>query len=264
MVVGHLRPAVHAFDAGAVGTTGDMCLSQSCVTPSFHPSAARAARPRHRPGPGRPSRAQTEARNRELLDRALDLFLERGFDGTTIEAIIDSLGMARRTVYARYGDKLGLFKAALERAVDDWVVPEQDLRAAECDDIEETLLAIARLMVANVRSPAGIRLARIANAEVFRLPEIGAYLWERTARVALAYLTDLFRRRLWNEVPAPQVIEDTAMAFLILIVEGSFQMTVWEKSGSDEFDRQVEFRVRLFLKGARANGLAPAINKNEA
>lgn len=218
---------------------------------TVHHSANRAPPTSRRPGPGRPSREQTEARNRELLDRALDLFLERGFDGTTIEAIIDSVGMARRTVYARYGDKLGLFKAALERAVDDWVVPAERLREAESEDIEETLLAVARLMVANVRSPSGVRLARIANAEVFRMPEIGAYLWERTAEVALAYLTDLFRRRLWPSPPSPEVIDDTAMAFLILIVEGSFQMTAWEKSGHAEFDRQVAFRVRLFLKGAR-------------
>ena len=205
-----------------------------------------------RPGPGRPSREQSERRNRELLDRSLDLFLDRGFEGTTIEAIVDSVGMARRTVYSRYGDKIGLFKAALERAVDDWVVPEERLRAAECEDFEQTLLAVARLMVDNVRSPSGIRLARIANAEVFRMPEIGAYLWERTARVALAYLTDLFRRRLWPEPPPQPVIDDTAMAFLILIVEGSFQMTAWEKTSSEEFDRQVEYRVRLFLKGAGA------------
>jgi TetR/AcrR family transcriptional regulator, mexJK operon transcriptional repressor len=235
------------------------------VTRDVDHSAARVTRTNRRPGPGRPSQAQIELRNRELLDRALDFFLERGFDGTTIEAVIDAVGMSRRTIYARYGDKLGLFKAALERAIDDWVVPEARLREAECEDFEETMLAVARLMVANVRSPSGVRLARIANAEVHRMPDIGAYLWERTAEVALAYLTDLFARRLWPEPPPREVIGDTAMAFLILIVEGSFQMTAWEKSGCDTFDRQVEFRVRLFLNGARAMaGNASPLNENEA
>ena len=230
-----------------------MCFTPSAAMTSSSKTASAPARARRTgPGPGRPSREQSERRNRELLDRALDLFLDRGFEGTTIEAIVDSVGMARRTVYSRYGDKFGLFKAALERAVDDWVVPEDRLRAAECDDLEQTLLGVARLMVANVRSPSGVRLARIANAEVFRMPEIGAYLWDRTARVALAYLTDLFRRRLWPEPPSEKIVEDTAMAFLILIVEGSFQMTAWEKMSSEEFDRQVEYRVQLFLRGAGA------------
>jgi AcrR family transcriptional regulator len=198
-------------------------------------------------GPGRPSREQSEARDRELLDRALDLFLERGFEGTTIEAIVDSVGMARRTVYARYGDKITLFKAALQRAIDDWVVPPEQLAEAECDDLEATLLAVARLMLAHVRSPLGLKLTRIAGAEVFERPEVAAYLWERTAKVSLDFLADLFRRRL-----ASAVADDLALAFVLLVVEGSSQAKIWREVPEAEFDRQVAFRVKLFLSGAAA------------
>ena len=200
-------------------------------------------------GPGRPSRAQTEARNALLLEVALDLFLERGFEGTTIEAIVDSIGMARRTVYARYGDKITLFKAALQRAIDDWVVPEDRLRAAEVESFEDTLLAIARLMVASALSPSGMRLTRIAHAEVIRMPEIGAYLAERTERRALAYLTDLFRRRL-----KLATAEDAALAFMLLVVDGAFQARVWHGVDDAELARQVEYRTRLLLGGLGAVG----------
>ena len=200
--------------------------------------------PAARPGPGRPSREQSEARNRALLETALDLFLERGFDGTTIEAIVDMVGMARRTVYGRYGDKITLFKAALQRAIDDWVVPPEQLQAAETENFEETLLNVARLMVASALTPSGMRLTRIAHAEVIRMPEIGAYLAERTERVALAYLTDLFRRRL--ELASA---EDAAMAFMVLVVDGAFQSRVWHGVDDAELDRQVAYRTRLFLNG---------------
>ena len=195
-------------------------------------------------GPGRPSREQSELRNQELLDRALDLFLERGFEGTTIEAIVDSVGMARRTVYARYGDKLTLFKAALQRAIDDWLVPEEQLRAAETEDFDETLLRDARLMVGSALSPSGMRLTRIAHAEVIRMPEIGIYLAERTERRALAYLVDLFRRRL-----AIASAEDAALAFMLLVVDGAFQAKVWHGAADGELDRQVAYRTTLFLNG---------------
>jgi AcrR family transcriptional regulator len=200
-------------------------------------------------GPGRPSRAQVEARNRELLDTALDLFLQRGFEGTTIEAIVDAVGMARRTVYSRYGDKEGLFKAALEGAIGQWVVPPEQLSAAECDDLEQNLLAVAQMMVANVRTPGGMRLVRIANAEIFRMPEIREYLWERIAEVALRWLTDFFARRI-----APEVAADSADAFLLLIVDGAFQMQVWQGAPPDEFERRLAFRVRLFCDGVRGIG----------
>lgn len=45
--------------------------------------------------PGRPSLS-----NEALLDVALDLFLDQGFERTSIEAICARAGMAKRTVYA--------------------------------------------------------------------------------------------------------------------------------------------------------------------
>ncbi len=203
--------------------------------------------------PGRPTREMIELRNEELLDQALDLFLEHGFEATTIEAICQVMGMSRRTIYARYGDKLTLFKAALQRAIDQWIVPAERLHAAECESLEETLLAIARMWVSNVRQPSGMRLVRIANTEVFRRPEIAAYLWERTAQPTIGYLTELFRRRLRPGAGPISDASDAAAAFLILVVEGSVQLAVWGQMPHEDFDRQIIYRTRLFLRGALAD-----------
>jgi TetR/AcrR family transcriptional regulator, mexJK operon transcriptional repressor len=204
---------------------------------------------------GRPTREEIERRNQELLDGALDLFLENGFEATTIEAISSSLSMSRRTIYARYGDKTALFKAALQRAIDEWIVPIERLQAAETDDLEETLLGIARIWVANLKRPAGVRLVRIANTELYRMPEIADYFLERTAQPTLAYLTDLFRRRLRPDAPEIPDAADAAAAFLILVVEGSVQWAAWQKSSDAEIDRQIVYRTRLFLDGARSEDL---------
>ncbi|HMK85840.1 MAG TPA: TetR/AcrR family transcriptional regulator [Steroidobacteraceae bacterium] len=206
-------------------------------------------------GPGRPTREQTERRNRELLDQALDLFLEKGFEATTIEAISSSLRMSRRTIYARYGDKTALFKAALQRAIEEWIVPIERLHAAESDDLEETLVRVARMWVTNLKKPAGMRLVRVANTELFRMPEIAAYLWDRTAQPTLSYLTDLFRRRLRPDAPEIADAAEAAAAFLILVVEGSVQWATWRKTPEEEFDRQIVYRTRLFLDGARCEEL---------
>ncbi len=77
------------------------------------------------PGRRRPGRPTLS--NEELLDTALDLFVENGFEQTSFEAICAAAGMAKRTVYARYGDKTTLFKAALARAIEEWIVPVERL-----------------------------------------------------------------------------------------------------------------------------------------
>lgn len=205
--------------------------------------------------PGRPTREQIAARNQELMDTALDLFLQNGFEATTIDAISGAVGMSRRTIYARYGDKTTLFKAALQQAIDEWIVPVAQLHAAEREDLQETLLSIARLWVNKLRTPSGMRLLRIANTEIFRMPEIAAYLWDRMAEPTSGYLADLFRRRLRPGQDVPDA-EDAAGAFLLMVVLGSVQSTAWESVSHADFDRHIIYRTRLFLTGARDGALA--------
>jgi len=192
--------------------------------------------------PGRPSLS-----NEELLDRALDLFLEKGFAGTSIDAITATAGMAKRTVYARYGDKTRLFKAALSRAIDDWVVPIERLRAQESDDLERTLCQIGEILVANVLSPAGLRLMRLTNAESVRAPEISVENVQRGTAPTLEYLTDLFQRRLGLEEGEAQ---RAGAAYLNLVVAGPANGAAWGLAiDPDEIARQTRFAVAVFLRG---------------
>jgi TetR/AcrR family transcriptional repressor of mexJK operon len=49
-------------------------------------------------GAGRPTRKQAEERQAELLNCALDMFLDRGYEQTTIEAIAAAVSMTKRTI----------------------------------------------------------------------------------------------------------------------------------------------------------------------
>ena len=200
-----------------------------------------------RQGPGRPTLT-----NEELLDKALDLFLERGFERTTIDAITASAGMAKRTVYLRYSDKTALFKAALQRAIEDWIVPVERLRAVESDDVEDTLLRVGQILMENLMGPAGLRLLRITNAESARMPEIGAYTTQNGTAPTIAYLADLIQRR----IPFRSDIADAqeaAFAFLYLVACGPATMAAWGVVlDNAAIDRHTKYCVRLFLYGLLA------------
>ena len=200
--------------------------------------------------PGRTPHREGKQRNLELLNKALDLFLEKGFERTTIDAITASVGMAKRTVYLRYGDKMGLFKAALQRAIEEWIVPIDRLRAAETDNVEETLLRIGQMLLANTISPAGLRLMRITNAESGRMPEIGAFTCEQGTAPTIAYLTELIRRRIRPDgIEAPDV-EEAAKAFLSLAVGGPTSLIAWGIPLDDTaIDKHTRYCVHLFLHG---------------
>jgi TetR/AcrR family transcriptional regulator, mexJK operon transcriptional repressor len=203
-------------------------------------AAAKAGR-----SPGRPTLS-----NAELLDKALDLFLAKGFERTSIDAITAAAGVAKRTVYLRYRDKITLFKAALQRAIEEWIVPVETLRAAETADVKETLLRVGQILVANLMSTAGLRLLRITNAESARMPEIGAYSYQQGTGPTLAYLADLFRRQIGPDgIDLPDA-DEAALAFLYLVVSGPASMTAWGLTlDVATIDRHTRYCVSLFLHG---------------
>jgi TetR/AcrR family transcriptional regulator, mexJK operon transcriptional repressor len=206
---------------------------------------------RRGPGPGRPTGDQVQIRHQELLVEALDLFAENGVDRTSVDAIVAAVGMAKRTFYARYGNKLALFKASLERAIDDWIVPIERLRAVETDDLEETLVRIGRILVANVLSPAGLRLLRITNAEAWRVPGLGLYSVQHGTEPTAAYLVELFRRHRGPGESQISEPKQAAHAFLNLVVGGPASMSAWGAVlDRQTLEKGLHYHVKLFLYGA--------------
>src|SRR5690349_17002162 len=70
------------------------------------------------------------------LDQAMELFWERGYHATSIQDLVDTLGVNRQSLYDTYGGKDALFLAALERYRDLQAVPmrrslERDAPAIE-------------------------------------------------------------------------------------------------------------------------------------
>src|ERR1700728_2359232 len=145
---------------------------------------------------GRPTPDQAEERRGELLDAALDLFLEHGFELTTIEMIAARINMTKRTVYARYPDKASLFGAALQRAIERQIVPQDVLEDFDEGDLAETLASIARLRIGQVMTPNGLRLQRIINTESYRFPGIFTGNLEQSARPVIDFVAGLLDRAI--------------------------------------------------------------------
>lgn len=60
---------------------------------------------------GRPRQFERDA----VLDRAMRVFWTRGYEATSIERLVASMGIQRGSLYAEFGDKRKLFFAAIER-----------------------------------------------------------------------------------------------------------------------------------------------------
>ena len=71
-----------------------------------------AAEQRHTPPEGKPrakvGRRRDDARDEVILDAALAVLAEQGYEGMTIDMVAAQAGMARATVYRRWATKADL------------------------------------------------------------------------------------------------------------------------------------------------------------
>jgi TetR/AcrR family transcriptional regulator, transcriptional repressor for nem operon len=51
----------------------------------------------------------------QVLDKALEVFWKKGFNATSIQDLVDHLGINRASIYDTYGDKHKLYLASLKR-----------------------------------------------------------------------------------------------------------------------------------------------------
>jgi AcrR family transcriptional regulator len=208
-----------------------------------------------RRGAGRPTREQAEARHQEMLDAALEEFLEHGFELTTIEMVAARVSMTRRTVYALYADKAALFNAAVQRAIERQIVPPDVLAGFDQGDLAATLESVARLRIGQVMTPNGLRLQRIINTESYRFPEIFTANFEQSAKPVLDYVAGVLDRAIAGGKIAPTDSRFAASAFMSMVVGGQVRAIVSGRMPTPaELDKRVTFTVRLLLDGLRQRG----------
>src|SRR5260221_5170329 len=85
-------------------------MSEDLTAESGLPSARGSLSARKlAPGKKRRGGRLTEKRRQEIVRRAVKLFLDRGYEQVSIDDIVAEIGGSKRTLYARFGGKAGLF-----------------------------------------------------------------------------------------------------------------------------------------------------------
>ncbi len=124
-------------------------------------------------GRGRPRDPETDA---AILNAALELFVERGVEGTSMEQVAKRAGVGKLTVYRRWSRKEDLLAQAIEQWVRAEVTPSAaDVYALPPGDIVERVLPAAAEMAAG----PGFRalVARIMGSAVSH-PQLMAVYWK--------------------------------------------------------------------------------------
>ena len=116
------------------------------------------------------SRERQRQVNREaVLDAAVRVFRERGYQGTTLEAIAETAGFSRGVTYSQFSSKADLFLAALERRRAERAAGQHTAAAAGDDPWRSFIDEIVEQQMAD---PAWILATMEFRATAMRDPEV--------------------------------------------------------------------------------------------
>lgn len=170
--------------------------------------------------------AALQSTGHRILEAATALFVTAGYDGVNLDQVAQRAGVARQTVYNRFGSKEAVFRSAVQQHWTSFQF-EDVLRpaGASLDDPEAALRRFAAALVSFVSGTEQIAFTRLVVAESRRLPWIAEEFYRLGKQPLLAALTALLAQLTEAELLACAEPEVAAHQFLGLVQE----FLVWPK-----------------------------------
>ena len=159
-----------------------------------------------------------------LIDAALGLVAERGYDGTSVGDIESTAGLAPRSgaLYKYFDSKLAVLEAGLERHLGSVEATATDLVETPLDDLRSEVELFARWLLAEMDRERTI--TQVIEREGSRLPDLRdrmrAGVSDRGYRAAAAFA------RRWAQSGAP-VGDPEALAVLLVGALVNVRRSTW-------------------------------------
>ncbi len=182
--------------------------------------------------------AQAQATRRSIVDAAAVLFVERGYGGTSIDAIAEAAGVSRKTVFTAVGGKLETLKLALDWAIsgDDEPIPVLDRPHVQAALQEPDARRILRDFATNIREVMGrtAALARVLESAAGLDADLQALNDDlRTQRQrGMSFLAALLDER--GALRPELTVEEAADVLWLLNDSGPYHRFVVEQGWSPE------------------------------
>ena len=156
----------------------------------------------------------------KALDRALEVFWKKGFDGTSLTDLTEAMGINRPSLYAAYGNKESLFKKAIERY--QQAAMTLFAEAAELPTARAYVdLLLQKSAEAGTRPdrPRGCFLMQAANGSCGERARLGKIVAEGRAAPAYA-LRQRFERAMNDGELPPGTDADALARYFATVMQG--------------------------------------------
>ncbi len=136
---------------------------------------------------------RTQAKRERIHYAAQTLFMQHGFEATSMDAIAGAAEVSKPTLYRYYQNKEALFVAVLEQLAlrhlsESALLALRDTPMDSLATLEHALIVWAQATIENIMHPAYVGLMRLLIAELPRFPRLGSLFAQAVPKPGGAFL----------------------------------------------------------------------------
>lgn len=127
------------------------------------------------PNPNPKFRRRAADRPDEVLDAAVQLFMERGFAAARVDDIAAAAGISKGAVYQYFPTKQAIFEALVRRAVGPLVDEAVSASSKRLEDPAKVLAGLVHAIAGRLKDPTRAAVPLLVIAEAATFPELAEY-----------------------------------------------------------------------------------------
>jgi AcrR family transcriptional regulator len=198
------------------------------------------------------SDAERQAKERAILDAALDVFAESGFAPARLEEVAARAGVAKGTIYLYFPSKQALFEALIRTGIGAPI----EAAGAEAAALDLPFEAVVRGLFARMRhqilATRRKEIIRLVIAESGRFPELAEFYYREVVARGMALLSAAAERA----VARGELSSDELARFPQLVVAPGLVAFLWatlfERFEKLDAEAMLEAHLALLLRPPKA------------
>jgi AcrR family transcriptional regulator len=130
-----------------------------------------------------------------LTEMAVDMFLDQEYGAMSLDTLIAKVGGSGGNISSHFGDKEGLFLAAIASTCEAQAAPLKSLHIPLSGNPADALFLFGKALLDRVLLPATLTLNRLMIAESACFPELAQTIWRSGHEQAANILTEWIMRQ---------------------------------------------------------------------
>ena len=196
-------------------------------------------------------RRRAEARPDEVLDAALDLFIEKGFAETRVEDIARRAGLSKGAVYLYFPSKVKILEGLVQRAI----LPIANTALGAFDTFEgdprPIMTGVLKMLGRQLNNPRLLAIPKLILREVLGYPELATMYRREVLDRVLPVIEGLIARGIaqgYFRPVDPHLTIRSIMGPLMLHIAMAEVFGIVPE-GDEPFDRLIENHITILFDG---------------